>query len=188
MKIFNKKLIAAEIPEPPLAKFLFADTRFAWFWLLVRIYVGWQWFYAGWEKFGNPAWTGDQAGSAVKGFLTGALQKTAGAHPDVSAWYASFINHVVLPHVTAFSYFVVYSEIIVGALLILGLLTGIAAFFGTFLNLNYLFAGTVSINPILALLGLFLILAWRTAGWFGLDRYVLPMLGTPWDAGNIFRK
>jgi thiosulfate dehydrogenase [quinone] large subunit len=25
-----------------------------------------------------------------------------------------------------------------------------------------------------------LILAWRVAGYYGLDRYLLPMLGTPW--------
>jgi thiosulfate dehydrogenase (quinone) large subunit len=179
------KIIAAEIPEPPFAKFLFSNTRFSWFWLIVRLYVGFEWLQAGWGKLGNPVWTGDQAGSAVKGFLMGALQKTTGAHPDVSGWYASFITHVALPHVAAFSYFVTYGEIVVGILLILGLLTGIAAFVGTFLNLNYLFAGTVSINPILGILGLFLILAWRTAGWYGLDRYALPTLGTPWNAGSL---
>jgi thiosulfate dehydrogenase [quinone] large subunit len=96
------------------------------------------------------------------------------------------INHVALPHAALFSYLVTYGEILVGVLLILGLLTGIAAFFGTFMNLNYLFAGTVSINPLLGLLGLFLILAWRVAGWYGLDRYVLPKLGTPWQEGTLF--
>jgi thiosulfate dehydrogenase [quinone] large subunit len=25
-------------------------------------------------------------------------------------------------------------------------------------------------------------LAWRVAGYYGLDRYLLPMLGTPWRA------
>jgi thiosulfate dehydrogenase [quinone] large subunit len=44
-----------QIPEPALSRFLFADTRFAWFWLIVRIYVGWQWLYAGYEKLGNIA-------------------------------------------------------------------------------------------------------------------------------------
>jgi len=27
-----------------------------------------------------------------------------------------------------------------------------------------------------------LILAWRVAGWYGVDRYLLPKLGTPWRA------
>jgi thiosulfate dehydrogenase (quinone) large subunit len=34
---------ATQVPEPPIARFLFADTRMAVFWLLVRVYVGWQW-------------------------------------------------------------------------------------------------------------------------------------------------
>lgn len=75
-----------------------------------------------------------------------------------------------------------------GVGLILGLFTGIAAFFGTFMNLNYLFAGTVSSNPILLLLQLFLVLAWRSAGWIGLDRYFLPVFGTPWKKGDIFKQ
>lgn len=177
-----------EIPEPKLSRFLFADTRFAWFWLIVRLYIGYEWFMAGWGKLGNPAWTGESAGAAVKGFLMGALQKTAGQHPDVSGWYAYFIQNVALQHTAIFSYLVVWGEIAVGVALILGLFTGIAAFFGTFMNLNYLFAGTVSTNPFMLLLQLFLILAWRTAGWLGLDRYVLPALGTPWQAGQLFNK
>src|ERR1051326_72459 len=176
------------IPEPPMAKFLFGNTAMAWLWLLVRLYVGWGWLAAGWQKLGNPAWTGPQAGSAVAGFLHGALAKAAGQHPDVSGWYASFITHFALPHAAAFSYLVTWGEIIIGVLLIIGLFTGIAAFLGTFLNLNYLFAGTVSVNPLLLLLQLFLILAWRTAAWFGLNRYMLTELGTPWKEGKLFRK
>ena len=41
---------STHIPEPPIAKFLFADTRMAWFWLIVRVYVGYQWLTAGLEK------------------------------------------------------------------------------------------------------------------------------------------
>lgn len=179
---------AVQIPEPALSRFLFADTRFAWFWLIVRLYVGWEWLYAGWEKLGNPAWTGSQAGAAVKGFLAGALQKTGGAHPDVFGWYGNFLSHVIMPHTAFISHLVTYGEILVGAALILGIFTGIAAFFGAFMNFNYLFAGTVSTNPLLALLALFLILAWRTAGWWGLDRWVLPAVGTPWHPGKLVNK
>lgn len=174
----DKHLIS--IPEPPLARFLFADTRFAWAWLLLRLYVGWEWLMAGWEKMTSDAWLGPQAGAAVRGFFAGVLQKTGGEHPSVSYWYAYFIDRFASHHVVLFSYLVTYGELLVGAGLILGALTGIAAFFGVFMNLNYLFAGTVSVNPLLALLGLFLILAWRNAGWLGLDRFLLPKLGVPW--------
>lgn len=177
-----------EFAEPFFARLLFAYSGLAWIWLIVRLYVGWQWLSAGWEKVNNPAWVGPTAGAAIKGFLNGALAKSSGAHPDVQGWYASFIQNFAVPHASGFSHLIAYGELLVGVALILGLFTGIAAFFGTFMNLNYLLAGTVSTNPVLLILQLFLILAWRVAGWWGLDRYVLPALGTPWQSGKIFRK
>ncbi|HEY3058110.1 MAG TPA: hypothetical protein VGL99_03950, partial [Chloroflexota bacterium] len=46
--------------------------------------------------------------------------------------------------------------------------------------LAFMLAGTTSTNPALAILGVLLILAWKNAGFIGLDRYLLPILGTPW--------
>src|SRR5260370_40383727 len=55
-----------QIPEPPIARFLFADTRMAWFWLIVRLYVGYQWFTAGFEKLtGYSATIGTTFGQHV---------------------------------------------------------------------------------------------------------------------------
>jgi thiosulfate dehydrogenase [quinone] large subunit len=174
--------------EAPVSRFLFANTKTAWFWLLVRLYVGWAWLEAGWGKVTNPAWTGPEAGGALKGFIQGALNKAAGAHPDVQGWYAAFLQNVVLPHANGWAHFVAYGELLVGIALILGAFTGIAAFFGLFMNLNYLLAGTVSTNPILFTLSIGLILAWKVAGYLGLDRYLLPLLGTPWKPGNFFSR
>ncbi len=114
-------------------------------------------------------------------WVTKALAKTAGAHPDVQGWYGAFLSAVVLPHTAFWSYAVTCGEFCVGLGLILGLFTGIAAFFGTTMNASYLLAGTVSINPVLFALGSLLVLAWKTAGWWGLDRWLLPALGTPWS-------
>jgi thiosulfate dehydrogenase [quinone] large subunit len=77
-------------------------------------------------------------------------------------------------------------EMLVGIALIVGIFTGIAAFFGGFMNVNYLLAGSVSTNPILFAIATWLVLAWKTAGWWGLDRWMLPALGTPWSPGRIF--
>ncbi len=173
-----------EIPEPRVARFAFSDSRFAWVWLLLRLYVGYQWLMAGWEKVTSSAWVGPKAGSAIQGFLNGALKQAGGPHPAVSGWYAYFINSIALMHPVFFSYLIVYGELAVGIGLILGAFTGIAAFFGIFMNFNYLFAGTVSINPLLLLIQLFLVLAWRNAGWLGLDRWFLPRLGVPWQRGK----
>lgn len=165
-----------QIPESALSRFLFTDTRFAWFWLIARVYVGWEWLHAGWGKLGNPVWTGPKSGVALQGFLQAALEKTNGSHPDVSSWYASLIQNVALPHTTLISHIVTYGEIVIGIALIAGVCTGIAAFFGAFMNLNFLFAGAVSINPVLLIVQLFLVLAWKIAGWYGGDRYLLPLL------------
>src|SRR5579872_4145211 len=170
-----------QFPEPFIANWLFASPYFAWAWLLVRLYVGWQWLSAGYGKITSPLWVGAKAGVALSGFLNGSILKTTGAHPDVSGWYGYFLQHVVIQNVGWFSYVVAYGELLVGVALILGIFTGIAAFFGAFMNMNYLFAGTVSINPLMFLCELFLILAWRVAGWYGLDRWLLPLLGTPWQ-------
>jgi thiosulfate dehydrogenase (quinone) large subunit len=176
-----------EIPEPNISKFLFADTRLAPLWTLVRLYVGYEWLIAGWGKLTNPAgvWVGEKAGTAVTGFLNGALTKTDGAHPDVQGYSAWFLQNIALPNASLFSYLVTFGEIAVGIALIMGLFTGIAAFFGGFMNASYLLAGTVSTNPLLFILAMLLVLAWRTAGYWGLDRWVLPRVGVPGYPGPL---
>lgn len=142
----------------------------------MRVYVGWEWLLAGWGKIHNPMWIGSSEGQALTGFIQGALSKTGGAHPDVQGWYADFLSNIVLPHVVEWSSLVAYGEFLVGLGLITGTIVGISAFFGLFMNLNFLMAGTVSINPILFTLSIGLILAWRVAGYIGLDYFVLPLL------------
>jgi thiosulfate dehydrogenase [quinone] large subunit len=155
--------------------------------LIVRLYVGWAWLQAGWGKVTNPAWVGNKAGTALAGFVNNALTKASGEHPDVQIWYASFLRNIVLPHAGTWGHLVAFGETLVGIGLILGAFAGIAAFFGIVMNLNYLLAGAVSVNPILLMLSIFLVLAWKTVGWWGLDRWLLPALGTPWRPGRIFQ-
>jgi thiosulfate dehydrogenase [quinone] large subunit len=182
----DHKRFVSQLAEPPVARALFGDVRWAWIWFILRLYVGYEWLHAGWGKINSSAWVGRSAGTALSGFVHGALNKTGGAHPDVQSWYASFLRHVVLPNVDLFSYMVAFGEVLVGIALILGIFTGIAAFIGSFMNVNYLLAGSVSTNPILFIIATWLVLAWRTAGWWGLDRWLLPMLGTPWRPGLVF--
>ena len=120
--------------------------------------------------------------------MNGTLTKAAGAHPDISSWYVYFITNIALRHPVAISYLVAHGEVLVGAALIIGAFTGIAAFFSAFMNISYLFAGTVSVNLLLVLLQIFLIRAWRNAGAIGVDRYLLPHLGVPWQPGKAFGK
>lgn len=175
------------IGNPPIAEFLFGDTRTAWFWLIVRLYAGYQWIDAGYEKLTSPTWTGAKAGTAIAGFAAGALKKTAGDHPDVYGWYASFLQGVVIPNAAIWSWAITLGECAVGIGLILGLFTGIAAFFGGLMNANYLLSGTVSTNPLLFILATWLVLAWRVAGYWGIDRWLLPALGVPGIPGTLIR-
>ncbi len=62
----------------------------------------------------------------------------------------------------------------IGVLLILGLFTGATAAAGIMLNMIYMFTGSAGVNPAYAIVSLFLILAWRNAGYVGLDRVALP--------------
>lgn len=175
------------IPEPNITHFLFADTRMAPVWLILRLWLGYQWLQAAWGKWTEGGWVGKGAGGAVEGFAQGAIAQTTGEHPQVTGWYADFLENVVVPNAAVFSYLVIFGETLVGIALILGAFTGIAAFFGVFMNASFLFAGTAGANPRMAIVGILIVLAWRVAGWWGLDRWLLPAIGVPGARGKLFR-
>ncbi len=81
-----------------------------------------------------------------------------------------------------FAKMVAYGEAIIGLALILGMFTGIAAFFGGFMNWNFMMAGSASTNLMLFVVAVGLILAWKIAGYLGVDYFLLPLLGTPWPS------
>lgn len=164
------------VEESWVMKTFFTNPRLSWFWVVVRVYLGWEWLSAGWEKIMNPLWVGWDAGAPLRGFIAGALTKTNGVHPDVQGWYAFFLENVVLPHANLWSHMVAYGEVLVGLGLIVGAFTALAAFFGLFMNLNYLLAGTVSVNPILFTLAIFVIFSRSVTRKFGLDYFLEPIL------------
>lgn len=175
-----------QFPEPAIARFFFGSAGAAAMWFVVRMNVGAEWFASGWEKVTDPTW--GTSGTALAGFVKGAISKTGGDHPSVQGWYGNFLQQFVLPNSGLFSFLVTWGELAVGLGILLGALTGIAAGFGVLMNLNYLLAGTVSINPVLGTFGLFLCFSWRVCGLIGLDRWLLPMLGLPWKPGSLFRE
>ena len=108
----------------------------------------------------------------------------APARPRITYdWYRDFLNFLLDQEAyTWFAPIVVWGELLVGLGLIFGALVGIAAFFGTVMNMSFMIAGTVSSNPWMFGLTIFIILGWKVAGYLGLDRWLLPMLGTPWTS------
>jgi thiosulfate dehydrogenase [quinone] large subunit len=177
--LVNRK--GAVVQDPPLARFLFSDPRAGWFWLIVRLWVGWQWLDAALHKLSNPAWV--QTGEAVQGFWSKAVLIPETGKPAIAFdWYRNFLQ--TLLDVEAYRWLgpvIAYSEFLVGLTLILGIFTGIAAFGGALMNWNFMMAGSASTNPVLFLLAVGLMLAWKVAGSIGADSFLLAWLGTPWQ-------
>ena len=176
------------VSDPPIAKFLFNSTKSAPLWLALRVWMGLDWFYAGFEKATGTGWL--DGGKGLLGFWKGAVAvPPTGKAPITYTWYRDFLNGLIdsQSH-TWFAWLITFGEMAVGLGLIFGCLTAIAAFFGTLLNFSFMMAGSTSSNPMMFGLTIFIILAWKNAGWWGLDRFVLPALGTPWKAGYLFRR
>lgn len=172
------------LEDPPFWRALTSDTRFAWLWLPLRIYLGWTWLSSGWGKLGNPAWM--EGGQALRGYWENAI--SVEPRPVIALdWYRGFIQGLLEAEAyTWFAKVIVLGEVLVGVALILGAFTGIAAFSGGLMNWNFIMAGTASSNALLFAIATWLVLAWKTAGWIGLDRWLLPLLGTPWRPGRAF--
>src|SRR5512142_1792216 len=172
-----------KITDGPIVNFLFADTRMAIVWLVLRVYLGIQWLQAAQHKITDPAWT--QTGAALKGFWVGAVATTP--KPVIAFdWYRQFLQFMIdTQSYTWFAKLVVAGEVMVGVCLILGAFVGIAAFFGGLMNWNFMMAGSASTNPLLFIAAVGLILAWKVAGVIGADYFLLRFLGTPWRGEDL---
>jgi thiosulfate dehydrogenase (quinone) large subunit len=169
------------VEDPPLAKALFSSTAAAWLWLVVRLYVGYEWLTAGLHKFEDPKWMSD--GSALLGYWKGAVAiPAAPARAAITYdWFRAFLQLLIDAQAqTWFAKVIVFGELAIGLGLIVGAFVGVAAFFGALMNMNFMLAGSASTNPVLFFLAVGLMLAWKVAGYYGLDRVLLPLVGTPW--------
>ncbi|MFC4322565.1 DoxX family membrane protein [Litchfieldia salsa] len=139
---------------------------------VIRLYLGWAWMTGGWGKI-----TG--GGFDAAGFLNGALANPVADKATGAALYPTynaFIEGIALPNVGIINFLIPWGEFLVGVGLILGCLTTAAMFFGLMMNFMFMFAGTVSTNPLMILLGVIVLAAGANAGKFGADYYVLPYL------------
>jgi thiosulfate dehydrogenase [quinone] large subunit len=157
------------------------NVYLAIFWLPIRLFVGRDWLAAGAHKVVDPAWM--DGGAALQGYWERAVAIPEGGRPAITFdWYRQFLQYMLdNGWYTWFAKLVAVGEVLVGLGLIVGALVGIAAFFGTLMNFSFMLAGTTSSNPVLFGLGVFLVLAWKVAGYWGLDRWLLAALGTPWN-------
>jgi thiosulfate dehydrogenase [quinone] large subunit len=177
-----------EIEGPRFVRFLFNNSRAGLFWLPIRLFVGFAWLDAGWHKITDPAWT--SGGEALRSYWERAASIPEGGRPPITfEWYRDFINALLAGgHEGWFAWVVTLGELAIGIALLVGALTGVAAFFGATMNMSFLLAGSASTNPIMFALAVGLMLAWRVAGYYGVDRYLLPALGAPWRPGKVFTR
>jgi thiosulfate dehydrogenase [quinone] large subunit len=178
-----------EIEGPGFARFLFNNSAAGLFWLPIRLFLGVSWLEAGLHKFNDPGWTGGGASLLAYWQRAAAIPEAPARPPITYDWYRDFLNLLIDGHhETWFAWLITLGEISIGIGLILGMLTGIAAFFGAFMNMSFLLAGSASTNPVLFTMAVGIMLAWKVAGYYGVDRWLLPRLGTPWKPGEIFAR
>lgn len=173
-----------EVEGPAFARYLFSNSRAGLFWLPIRLFLGFSWLSSGLGKATNPDGGWLDGGASLAGYWERAVAIPEEGRPLISYdWYRDFLQFLLDGgHESWFAYVVTFGEILVGVALIVGALTGIAAFFGALMNMSFLLAGSASTNPVLFTAAIGLMLAWRVAGYYGVDRWLLPMLGTPWRA------
>ena len=175
---------SVDVEGPAFTRYLFSNTRAGLIWLPIRLFLGFEWLVAGWDKLTGHGWV--DGGASLLGFWKGAVAVPQTGHAAITfEWYRSFLQLLIDNGAqTWFAWLVTLGEMAVGLGLLLGALTGIAAFFGATLNMSFLLAGSSSVNPVMFAFAIGLILAWKVAGYYGVDRYLLPRLGVPWGASR----
>jgi thiosulfate dehydrogenase [quinone] large subunit len=135
---------AGRFEDPSPIHAVLTESRLAWLWLVLRVWVGSVWLEAGWRQL-------QHAGPA-------------------SDWPAQ-VGAIGLT--------------LSGIALILGACVGLAAFAGGLLGIGLLPMGAGLLGPLLFAATVWLVITWKTAGWIGLDRWLLPLLGMPWGDGAL---
>lgn len=158
--------------DPATLASLFANTRVAPVWLAARMYVGWAWLVAGWHLTRQPDWASES--SALHQTL---MSRDHGTGSEITAQLVAWGVADWITRSTAIGLTVA------GIAVLLGLATGIAAFAGVMFSVNVILSDSIIFGPEVFAMAMLLVLAWKTAGWFGLDRWVLPMIGAPWPGG-----
>jgi thiosulfate dehydrogenase [quinone] large subunit len=190
MTLFDRAFEKRELRDPSILRTVFGNTALAPLWLVARLYLGYQWLLAGSHKlWGDERWVYVEGpdGLGLQAYWQRAIAIPEQGRPQITYdWYRDFLNFM-LEHEAYqwFSWIIAVGEVAVGIALIIGVFTGFAALTGAFMNFNFLLAGAASTNPVLFILAVLVMFGWKVAGWIGVDRWLLPALGTPWQPGRL---
>jgi thiosulfate dehydrogenase [quinone] large subunit len=180
LRLETTPLAPGQVNDPVGWRLLLGNIFLSIVWLPMRFFVGREWLVHGLEKISDPAWTGN--GEALRAYWEQAVAIPEQGRPPITyGWFRQFLQYMLdNGWYSWFAKLVAWGEVLVALGLILGVLVGLTALFGTIMNFSYMLAGSASTNPVLFGLGVFLVLAWKVGGHWGLDRWILPALGTPW--------
>jgi thiosulfate dehydrogenase [quinone] large subunit len=144
-------------PDPALTRFLLNDRRLAWIWVCARAYLACVW-----------ALSGVSLLQEVVRFSTD--DRMIALADPLPADFVQFYPSILI--------LLGMSEMVVGVLLLLGIFTGLTAFISVVLSVNTLYPGPPFTDPLAFVTTILLVLTWRTAGWYGLDRWLLKSPAT----------
>lgn len=106
-----------------------SERTYLWHVVLMRLWIGYYLLQQGIRKynrnFPGTDWIGTQIGDLNK--------------VEIYDWYKSFLVDVVVPNKELFGNLVMWGEILVGACILVGLLTRWSAVVGLFMLVNYFF-------------------------------------------------
>jgi thiosulfate dehydrogenase [quinone] large subunit len=153
----------SERTTPGLVKWLGQSKVVAVGWLAMRVWLGIMWMEAGWAKlFGaENGFFLHNSGAGVAGFA---------AHGTPAyTWWGSFLHSFVVPNAGWIAIFVAFAEFTIGAALVLGLFTRVAALGSLALLFTYVMSGTASVCGFYALFAIVILATWKTSSWIGVD-------------------
>ena len=158
----------------------FKGAKGSWIWLVIRLFVGYQWLKPAWGKLTGAApfdATGYLKGAAAKIIPAATLtpEQLKAFKPITATWWGEFLNAFAIPNAKLFNLLIPYGEFLVGLALILGFATIFAASMGILMNFAFLMRGSTSSNPYMLVLSFIIIaLGSAHAGYLGVDFWFRP--------------
>ena len=83
-----------EVEGPAFTRYLFSNSRAGLIWLPIRLFLGFEWATAGYEKLTGTGWT--DGGASLLGYWKNAVAVPTTGHAAITfEWYRSFLQLLI---------------------------------------------------------------------------------------------
>src|SRR5579884_1355718 len=114
------------LDEPRLARLLFADTRFAPLWLVIRLPLGMWWLEQGRQRVTSGSWM--YGGAALGDGWRSTIETLPGSGPPIDGWQRAIAGFGLTHGLERWlAPIAAIGQTLIGVALILGALTSVAA-------------------------------------------------------------